>query len=241
MLMKQELDYKTIKNQEIQNKRKKSKLKMKEYMSTFVFMKDDPEQCIWKVIWKWKLRYKVCRIEEDDKFQTKVIPIHDAEEFDKSTIHASSAKKMLASGKKMFANDEYHQCISKEFFDDIQQLIKEGCKMAKNTTYSVVRNDATETEQHDYTDDSVDLYMKDLTSFTIDGIDLKEKYSRLSAFPVVLLVRRYILDSLTRQKRVERTIRAQRRYTLKRDHTKIQRNLDKDIESDRVCKKLKLQ
>ena len=198
-------------------------------------MKNDPQQRIWKVIWKWKLRYKVCRIEEDT-FQTKEIPIHDAEEFDKQTIHASSAKEM-------FANHEYHQCISKEFFEDIQTLIK-GCNSAikHSTTYNVVRNDATETEQYDYTNDSVDLYMKDLKSFTIDGIDLKQKYSRLSAFPVVLLARRYILDRLTTQKRVERTIRAQRkRYTSKRDHSKIQKNLDKVIESDRVCKKLKLQ
>lgn len=106
-------------------------------MSTFVYMKNDPNRLIWKVIWKWKLRYKVCRIDEEHKFQTKVIHIHDAEEFHKNTIQHASAKEM-------FANDEYHQCISKEFFDDIQKLIKGYSGKRISTTYSVVRNDATQ-------------------------------------------------------------------------------------------------
>jgi len=199
-------------------------------MSTIVFMKNDPKQLVWKVVWKLNGEYKVCRIDEEQIFQTNVIPISHAEEFDKLTIqHVSSAKQIVA-------NKKYHQCISKEFFDDIQPLIPR-CKRIY-TTYKVVRNDGTESE-HDYTDDSVDFYMKDIKSCTIDGVDLKEKYSGLSAFPVVLVARRYILERLTEQR--EWTIRRKEHNKRRKQFivkSGIKRNLEKDIQSDPVCKKV---
>lgn len=205
---------------------------MKDYMSTYGFMKNDPKQLFWKVIWKANGEYKVCMIDDEHKFHTNVIPISHIEEIDKTIIK----QQYMDSVQRLFANDAYHQCISKEFLDDIQTLLK-GCKRI-STTYKVVKNDATESE-HDYTDESVDLYMKDLISFTIDGEDLKEKYSKLSAFPVVLLARRYILDHLAKQRRGERTIRRTRRtrqYT--RITNRVKRNLERDG-FDPVCKKIK--